>query len=436
MLFDATTWLTYFPEQLDTRRSLWFMHDVLDVDAVKENAVCLGLGVDDWGCLAECAPFLRAFPSVFLSIPEEDVRTIVAEAMEEFVPGLRILLPRGGAFGKHERVRDVLESGGQSAVDRLLAEATERPMPGLLDLSDVEAVDLASLPSVLSGIPTLDQLTGGFYGGELSVWTGKRGGGKSTLLGQLLVEAVDQGQRVCAYSGELAAWRFKEWTYLQAAGPSNVMLKTDPYSGRQFCSVSPMIQRQLDTWCKGKFFLYDNTAPGGNSEDSILSLFDYAVNRYGCSIFLVDNLMTARFGTSSDKDFYRAQSNFTGRLVEFAKAREVHVHLVAHPRKGDGHKVDDADEVGGSGDITNRADNVFSLQRLTDEEAEKQGFQTVLRILKNRSFGESAAIGLNYHQASRRFFKAGTGTPNKQYGWERAGQQGVIQLPDRNGNPF
>lgn len=436
MLFDASPWLTYIPDQLDTRRSLWFMRDVLDVDAVKENAVCLGTGVDDLSCFDECALFLRAFPSVFLAIPKEDVRTTLAEALEEYVPGLRILLPRSGAFGKYERVHDILESGGQPAVDRLLAEAVERPMPGLLDLSNVEAMDLASLPSVLSGIPALDMRIGGFYGGELSVWTGKRGGGKSTLLGQLLVEAVDQGQSVCAYSGELAAWRFKEWIYLQAAGPSNVILKTDPCSGRQFYSVSPMVRRQLDAWCKGKFFLYDNTAPGGNSEDSILSLFDYGINRYGCSVFLVDNLMTARFGTSSDKDFYRAQSNFTGRLVEFAKSREVHVHLVAHPRKGDGHKVDDADDVGGSGDITNRADNVFSLQRLTDEETEKQGIQTVLRILKNRSFGESAAIGLNYHQPSRRFYKAGTGNPHRQYSWERTGQQSVIELPDRSGNPF
>ena len=80
--------------------------------------------------------------------------------------------------------------------------------------------------------------------------------------------------------------------------------------------------------------------------------------------------MSARFGASNDGDFYRGQSNFVGRLVEFAKREEVHVHLVAHPRKNDGKAMLDADEVGGSGDITNRAYNVFSLQRLTDQEAE------------------------------------------------------------------
>ena len=183
--------------------------------------------------------------------------------------------------------------------------------------------------------------------------------------------------------------------------------------------------------------MYDNSAPGGSNEDSILSIFDYAVRRHGCSVFLVDNLMSSRFGTSSDKDFYRAQSNFVGRLVEFVKQEETHLHLVAHPRKGDGKFLSDADEVGGSGDITNRADNVFSLQRLSDHEAEKQGCQSVLRVLKNRAFGATAAIGMDYDVPSRRFFRAGTGNPGKQYGWERSGQQAAIKLPDvPGGGPF
>ena len=47
--------------------------------------------------------------------------------------------------------------------------------------------------------------------------------------------------------------------------------------------------------------------------------------------------------------------------MEFAKKNEVHVHLVAHPRKGDNDKKKllTADDIGGSADITNRADNAF-----------------------------------------------------------------------------
>jgi twinkle protein len=96
----------------------------------------------------------------------------------------------------------------------------------------------------------------------------------------------------------------------------------------------------------------------------------------------VDNLMTARFSTSADRDFFRAQSNFTGRLVEFAKKFEVHVHLVAHPRKSQGAL--EADDVSGSGDITNRADNVFSLDRLDEKDAQMKGYTAALKVLKNR----------------------------------------------------
>ena len=70
----------------------------------------------------------------------------------------------------------------------------------------------------------------------------------------------------------------------------------------------------------------------------------------------------ADFCRSREGDYFRAQSNFAGRLVQFAKTRGVHVHLVAHPRKSDKtRKHLSSDDVGGSGDLTNRADNVFIL---------------------------------------------------------------------------
>lgn len=434
-LFDAAQWLTYFPDKLDTSRTLWFVRDVLDVDAVQENAVCLAMGAD-FSNFADCSPLFAEFPAVFLALADTEMCGTVAEALEEYAPGVAVLTPGKGAFRDHETVREVLAVGGREAVDRLIIGAVERPAHGLLDLASVEREDMSCMPSVLSGIPELDRAIGGFYGGELSIWTGKRGGGKSTLLGQLLLEAVNQGQRVCAYSGELAAWRFKQWVTLQAAGPEHVAAQQDRFSGKTFYTVSPLIQKQIDEWWKGRFFLYDNKISSANDENSLIAMFEYAVRRYGCSVFLVDNLMTTRFSVSRDSDFYRAQSNFTGRLVEFAKKHEVHVHLVAHPRKIDNSRAMDTDDVGGSGDIVNRADNVFSVKRLEDGEAETQGFQTVLRVLKNRSFGETISIGLNYDAPSRRFYKSGTGTPYKRYSWEAMKQQMFTELPTGTKTPF
>lgn len=414
-LFDASQWLSYFPERMDTRRALWFVRDILDLDALRDNAVTIAPGAG-FQNFKDCEPFLSAFPAVFLAIADDEIVGIMADALAEYAPPVPVLKPAPGVFRGHENIREVLASGGQKAVDHLMIGAVEVPVAGLLDLADVERQSPENQPSVLSGFRELDRAIGGFYPGELSVWTGKRGGGKSTLLGQLLLEAINQGFPVCAYSGELPAWRFKEWVLLQAAGPDHVIERKDRFSDKTFYSVPTAIQEQIDEWWKGRFLLFDNRYPG--DEDSILRMFEYAVRRYGSCVFLVDNLMTARFSLP-ERDFYRAQSAFTGRLVEFAKKNEVHVHLVAHPRKTDGARTLEADDIGGSGDVSNRADNAFSLTRLSDEDAERKGFQTVLRVLKNRSYGELTTIGLEYEPTSRRFYKPETGNPGKRYKWDR-----------------
>ena len=74
-------------------------------------------------------------------------------------------------------------------------------------------------------IPALDELIGGLAEGAMTVFTGKPGQGKSTLAGQLLLAAIEQGYSVCAYSGELTRERFQEWINLQAAGSEYIGLK-------------------------------------------------------------------------------------------------------------------------------------------------------------------------------------------------------------------
>lgn len=431
-LFDASQWLTYFPEHMDTRKSLWFVRDVLDVDAVKDNAVALSIG-SDFEAFHDVEPFLSAFPSVFIALADPDLVRAVSDALEEYAPSVAVLTPRSGAFKGLGNCREVLAAGGEKRLSQLMMGAVERPAAGLLDMADVERVDPMSQPSVLSGIQTLDASTGGFFAGELSVWTGKRGAGKSTLLGQMLLNAIDQGQRVCAYSGELSAWRFKDWISAQAAGSSHMTEQKDPFSGKVFYQIAPGVRPLLDDWWRGRFFLYDNKVASASDEDSILKTFEYAVRRYGCSVFLVDNLMSARFKAMRDSDFFRAQSNFTGRLVEFAKKYEVHVHLVAHPRKTSSRL--EADDVGGSGDITNRADNVFSLERLDEVSAEEKGYDTVLTVLKNRSFGSTVSVGMSFDPRTRRFAR-----PNeleKVYGWDRAAKQVTFkEIEDHGDMPF
>ena len=389
---DVSAWLLYDETAMDTRKALWFVADAQDVTALdNQNAVCLAYGAG-FENFRDAEPFLSAFPSVFLALSDRDTAEAVADALKEYAPSVAVLLPKEGAFGKCSRIRDVLASGGRKAVDHLLLGAVEQPMDGLLDLADVERRDPGASVAVMSGLKALDQSIGGFAPSELSVWTGKRGSGKSTLM---------------------------KWAMLQAAGAGHIEPKRNSVSGKLYYYTPKEIADRIDGWWKGKFFLYDNRVAGAGDEDSIISVFEYAVRRFGCCVFLVDNLMTARFSDQSDKDFYRAQSRFTGRLVEFAKKNEVHVHLVAHPRKGDNDKKKllTADDIGGSADITNRADNAFSLERMEEKDIAAYGYDAGLSILKNRSYGSTANIQLVYDARCRRYTKKGES--DGVYGWER-----------------
>lgn len=58
----------------------------------------------------------------------------------------------------------------------------------------------------------------------------------------------------------------------------------------------------------------------------------------------------------------------------------------------------------GSGDITNRADNVFKVERVKPED---EGCDAVVTIMKNREFGARGKIKLDFNEPSRQFFPAG-----------------------------
>lgn len=429
---DVSEYLVYEERFIDPAlpTGLWFCEDAASVQAVGINAVSLALTAN-WNDLYKCAEFINRFPYVLIVAANKRRRDEMTEEMRTRLSYISVLVAPETSFKKCASVPELLGTCGHKAVEELLIGAVELPAYGMVDLHDVGAPETWKMPRALSGIHELDRSIGGFLMGELSIWTGKRGEGKSTLANQLMLHALDQGHNVCAYSGELTAYRLKEWALLQAAGPNYVEQRKDEESGRIFHTVPPAIRKRIDEWWEHRFFLYDLGISTAHDEDSILDVFTLAQRRYGCDVFLVDNIMTARFKTGRDADFYRAQSNFTGRLVGFAKKYGVHVHLVAHPRKTQNQSLE-ADDVGGAGDITNRADNVFSIKRMP----EGKEYGTLLSVLKNRSFGNRVKIGLDFEPASRRFYKAGTGNPMWRFGWEYDGGQIVMRDEPVEGDPF
>jgi twinkle protein len=399
-------------EPLDRERALWFVSDVIDQDAVERvngcNAVCLPTGAT-WDELD--SKDVAGFPAIVIASTDSKWRREAIEELGSIARGVPLIEIRDGFKGS-ANIAGFARKYGAEGLGDLLREGKEIPARGVLNLPDVKWQKQEYI--CRSGIPSLDEKIGGFGVGELSVWTGKRGEGKSTLLGQMLLSAIDQGQSVFAYSGELMGWQFKDWIMTQAAGPGNVTAVQRKDSNHISYFASKSIQWNIDRWFNGKFWLYDNSLPGSYTPEALLSMMKQVHRQYGVKVFLLDNLMSLQI---QGRDFYRAQSELVGSLVSFAKQTGTHVHLVCHPRKTGDAEIE-GDDVSGSGDILNRADNGFSLKRRGADPTGKQVAE--LKILKSRSTGARGDIGLNYDPTCRRF--AGIGqSHNWQYGWERMG---------------
>lgn len=411
------------PEYMDPNKStgLWWCVDIEDVYTIQDNAVCKSI-LAEWNDINEYKEIIELFPYILVCVPPGPIRDeITYELTARF--SIPVLIPQDTVFHGYKNVRTLISEVGIHIIDKFLFKATEIPVEGLINIADIDCKKKFDEKRILSGFKELDSKIGGFNYGELTVWTGKRGEGKSTLLGQIQIEAINQGHKVCVYSGELPKRQFKLSLLQQAAGELFISERLDERTEHIFYDVDELAIKYIDSWWDKCLFLTDIQCGNAHNEDNIIKLFEYAHRRYGCDVFLVDNIMTAELKDSAKLGYYQAQSAFTGRLVAFAKGKNVHVHLVAHPRKTD--KRLENDDVGGSGDITNRADNVIKVERVKPELVAEKGYSMVLTVMKNREFGALTDIKMGFNKKSRRFYSIYE-NDEKKYSWEIAMRNDIL----------
>jgi twinkle protein len=286
---------------------------------------------------------------------------------------------------------------------------------GLILLSEWE--NEVSENRVMSGFECLDRMIGGFGSGHLTVMTGKRGEGKSTLGSQLALNAANQGVPVFFYSGELNVHLFRRWVLNQAAGVEHLVPKTDE-AGEQRWFPDYNTESRIIKWLGENLVLYDNSVAKSSERNAILERMNKAYIRFGCGIYFIDNLMTARYAIDNNQNYYRAQSNFVSELVDFAQQKNVHIVLVAHPRKSiAGEEEDLNDNVAGSSDVTNRASNVLRVVKLSDKQRESASHDCELIVTKNREHGRVGKMLFHFDEASKRFIPS-SGKYIGKYSWQ------------------
>lgn len=289
------------------------------------------------------------------------------------------------------------------------------------------AIDVLNLPQkeesfIKSGIHVIDKKMRGLKKGYVSVISGLRASGKSSVISEICLDCVDSENRVGVFSGELAPKNFMRWMNLQAAGKGYV--ESTQFDG--YYNVHRKYQEKIANWLGNNFFLYNNEY--GNNFSAIMEEFEKKVEKDKLDLLILDNLMAFNISNLGESK-WDAQTEFVLSLQRLAKRKDIHIAFVAHPRKAMGFLR--LDDISGTGDLGNAVDNAFIVHRVNNDfiRLTKQMFgwkddnelyqaTNVIEIAKDRDGGlQDIFIPLFYEKESKRL--RNSAVENKIYGWNK-----------------
>ena len=234
-----------------------------------------------------------------------------------------------------------------------------------------------------------------FRPGEVTLWNGMNGHGKSLAMGMVCMSLVAQRQQVCIASMEMK--------------PA-VTLARICRQAHMNPMPSPEFIRDFHDSTNRRLWLYDQQ--GTVKADKMLAVVRYCADKLKVSHFVIDSLM--KMGIPEDD--YTRQKQFVDSLTATARDYSIHIHLVAHAKKGpDESKAPGKYDVKGSGAITDQVDNVLTVWRnKAKERAMAEGRPHELRdpdallICDKQRNGEwEGRVSLWFDPASQQFMESG-----------------------------
>lgn len=188
-----------------------------------------------------------------------------------------------------------------------------------------------------------------FRPGEVTLWAGENGSGKSMLQGQIMAGLAER-QGICIASFEMK--------------PPMTLARIARQVTQHGRPERKMVQEWLDS-TKGKFWIYDQQ--GTTDARRMIAVVKHCAERLGCKHIAIDSLMKCVRGD----DDYNGQKAFVDDLTAAARDYGIHVHLVAHMRKHDSKNgMPSKMDIKGTGAITDLVDNVLILWRNRQKEKE------------------------------------------------------------------
>ncbi|XP_010194648.2 twinkle mtDNA helicase [Colius striatus] len=277
-------------------------------------------------------------------------------------------------------LRDALPASHKSIIS--FRQLREEVFGELVNTEQVAGVKWARFPD-------LNRLLKGHRRGELTVFTGPTGSGKTTFISEYALDLCMQG--VCTL------WGSFEINNVRLA---KIMLT-------QFAAQRLEDQLELyDEWADRfeDLPLYFMTFHGQQNIKTVIDTMQHAVYMYDITHVVVDNLQFMMGHEHLSVDRIAAQDYIVGAFRKFATDNACHITLVIHPRKEDDEKELQTASIFGSAKASQEADNVLILQ---DRKLMTGPGKRYLQVSKNRFDGDVGVFPLDFSKASLTFSSSG-----------------------------
>lgn len=443
-----TTPLLFNMNRVNPSQPLLITEGELDAAAAIEsgftNVVSVPLGANNYGWIEENWNWLEQFDSIIICSDNDQAG---AKMQSDVVPRLGgwrtkvaeippIYTDANGVERNLKDINELLYFGGKDAVLDMIYNAKDTPVPSLIDFSDIGDMNMYDIDGIRTGIAELDSCIMRLFYSTLTILSGTPGSGKTSFLYQIICSCMDQGKSCWLFSRELPQWMTKNWMNYILAGNRHLNEYETPEHSKYY-RIDSDAKSQISDAYRGMLKIYKDEYP--NDVASIKESMVDSARKYGCKLFIVDNLTTVDLD-ASDENRNGKQTAFVNWLIEFSMKYNVATILVCHPRKMQfvSENVGMYD-ISGTSNIINLAHRAIGLRRVRKEE--KQGqlnrngdgwykkpnqYDVMLNIIKDRMLGKAdRQIGLYYDVPSRRFFNQ-YDEFDYQYSWDHGNYEGRI----------
>lgn len=240
----------------------------------------------------------------------------------------------------------------------------------------------------IRSLPRFGAMLNGFRCGELTIFSGPTGSGKTTVLSQLSLDLCMQGVQTLWGSFEIRNSRLGLVMAQQMANSSLIDVNAK-YIQSELAGVSEKLS---------KLPLYFLDFFGSTDMAIILNNMVEAVKTKNVQHILLDNLQFIL----SEQHMYRMDKfeladKTISALRSFCNIFNVHVTLVVHPRKEDDNTLLGISSLSGTAKVSQEADNIIILQ------SNQSG--RYLEVKKNRYEGTVGSVKLRFEKERKLVFE-------------------------------